>query len=53
MEKAGVPEMYIGMSTMWGTAISEQTMDKEDDTLANFLNRKPTSIRQFIQQVYS
>lgn len=53
MEKAGVPEMYIGMFTMWGTALAEQTMDKEDDTLSNFLNRKPTSVRQFITKVYS
>ena len=53
MEKAGVPEMYIGMFTMWGNAIAEQTMDKDDDTLSNFLNRKPTSVSQFIAKVYS
>lgn len=53
MEKAGVPEMYIGMFTMWGTAIAQQTMDKENDTLSNFLNRKPTSVSQFIAKVYS
>lgn len=53
MEKAGVPEMYIGMFTMWGTALAQQTMNKEDDTLSTFLNRKPTSIGQFIAKVYS
>ncbi|MCD0472622.1 SDR family oxidoreductase [Flavobacterium sp. JAS] len=53
MEKAGVPEMYIGMFTMWGTAIAQQTMDKDDDTLSNFLNRKSTSVSQFIAKVYS
>lgn len=53
MEKAGVPEMYIGMFTMWGTALAQQAMDKEDDTLSTFLNRKPTSISQFVSKVYS
>ncbi|MET3114184.1 NAD(P)H dehydrogenase (quinone) [Pedobacter sp. CG_S7] len=53
MEKAGVPDMYISMFMMWGTAIAQQTMDKEDDTLSNFLNRKPTSVSQFIAKVYS
>ena len=53
MEKSGVPEIYIGMLTMWGTALAQQTMDKEDDTLAAFLKRKPTSISQFIAKIYS
>ncbi|RWY51616.1 SDR family oxidoreductase [Mucilaginibacter gilvus] len=53
MEKAGVPEMYIGMLAAWGTALAEETMDKEDGTLSTFLNRKPTSINQFIAKVYS
>lgn len=53
LEKAGVPEMYIGMFVMWGTALAQQTMDKEDNTLATFLNRKPTSVSEFIAKVYN
>jgi NAD(P)H dehydrogenase (quinone) len=53
LEKAGVPEIYIGMFTMWSTALKQQTMDKEDDTLSTFLDRKPTSVSQFIEKVYS
>jgi NAD(P)H dehydrogenase (quinone) len=53
LEKAGIPEMYIGMFTMWSTALKQQTMDKEDGTLSTFLNRKPTSVSQFIGNIYS
>ena len=53
MEKAGIPEMYIGMFTMWSTALKQQTMDKEDDSLSTFLNRKPTAVSQFIENIYS
>lgn len=53
MEKAGILEMYVAMFTMWGKAIAQQTMDKEDNTLSNFLRRKPTSMHQFIAKVYS
>ncbi|HEA22394.1 MAG TPA: SDR family oxidoreductase [Pricia antarctica] len=53
LEKAGIPEMYIGMFDMWSTALKQQTMDEEDDSLTTFLNRKPTSVRQFIRNIYS
>ena len=53
MENTGVPEMYIGMLTMWGAALAQHTMDKEDDTLSTFLNRKPTSVSEFIAKIYS
>lgn len=53
MEKASVPDMFIGMLSIWGTALAEQTMDNEDDTLSTFLNRKPTSVSQFLRKVYS
>jgi NAD(P)H dehydrogenase (quinone) len=52
LRKAGVPDLYIGMFTMWGSALAQGTMDVEDDTLHAFLGRKPTSMAQFINQVY-
>jgi NAD(P)H dehydrogenase (quinone) len=52
LRKAGVPDLYIGMFTMWGSALAQGTMDVEDDTLHAFLGRKPTSMTQFINQVY-
>ncbi|RNI27257.1 SDR family oxidoreductase [Rufibacter immobilis] len=50
--KAGVPDMYIGMFVMWGTAVAEGMMDVEDTTLESLLGRKPTTVKQFIDQVY-
>ena len=51
MKKTGTPEMYIDMFVMWGTAIAQETMDKENDTLSVLLNRKPTSMSQFIKSI--
>ena len=52
LRKAGVPDLYISMFTMWGSALAQGTMDVEDNTLHGFLGRKPTSMVQFINQVY-
>lgn len=52
LKQAGVPEMYIGMFTMWASAVAEGVLDVEDVTLASFLGRKPTTTAQFIAQVY-
>ncbi|GAB3820951.1 SDR family oxidoreductase [Pontibacter rugosus] len=52
LEKAGVPEMYINMFIMWGTAVAEGMMDLEDDSLESLLERKPTSVNQFIRKIY-
>ncbi len=52
LRKLGVPDLYIGMFTMWGSALAQGTMDVEDNTLQVFLGRKPTSIMQFINQIY-
>lgn len=52
LKKAGIPDMHIDMFIMWSTAISQQTMGVEDNTLATFLNREPSSMRQFIGKVY-
>jgi NAD(P)H dehydrogenase (quinone) len=52
LTKFGVPALYIGMFTMWGSALAQGTMDVEDNTLQEILGRKPTSMMQFINQVY-
>lgn len=52
LKKIGVPEMYIGMFTMWAVALSQSTMDAEDETLEKFLGRKPTDTHQYIDLVY-
>ena len=52
MKKFGVPDLYIGMFTMWATALDQGTMDVEDHTLEDFLGRTPTTMRQFIANVY-
>jgi NAD(P)H dehydrogenase (quinone) len=53
LKQFGVPELYIGMFTMWASALSEGTLYGEDDTLARFLGRKPTTVEQFIEHLYA
>lgn len=53
LKQFGVPEMYIGMFTMWATALAQNAMDVEDDTLKSFLGRNPTTLQQFINSVYA
>lgn len=52
LKQAGVPDMYIGMFTMWATAEAQGALDLEDATLSSFLGRKPTTVKQFITSVY-
>lgn len=52
LTQAGVPAVYIGMFSMWASAVAQGMMDREDSTLAAFLGRQPTTTAQFIQQVY-
>lgn len=52
LEKSGVPEMYIEMFVMWGTAVAEGMMDLEDTALETLLGRKPTNVNQFIGKIY-
>nr|WP_199082512.1 SDR family oxidoreductase [Pedobacter sp. ASV19] len=53
MKQIGVPDLYIGLFTMWATAQAQGTMEVVNDTLEGFLGRKPTTMPQFIAQVYS
>ena len=52
LKQADVPDVYIGMFTMWATAQAQGALDFEDATLASFLGRKPTTVKQFINLVY-
>lgn len=52
LRSGSVPDQYIGMFTMWATALSEATMDVDDPTLSKMLGRQPTSVPQFLQQAY-
>ena len=38
---------------MWATGVAQNTMDVEDDTLKSFLGRNPTTLQQFINNVYA
>ncbi|MFD2287859.1 NAD(P)H-binding protein [Pedobacter petrophilus] len=49
----GIPDLYIGMFTMWAVALSQGEMDVEEDTLEKFLGRKPLTVKQFIDRVYA
>jgi NAD(P)H dehydrogenase (quinone) len=53
LKSFGVPDQYIGMFTTWATALSQHTMDADDPALERFLGRKPTTMKQFIDQVYA
>lgn len=52
LKQFGVPDLYIGMFIMWATAQAQGALDVEDATLASFLGRKPTTVRQFIELIY-
>lgn len=52
LKQFGVPDLYIGMFTMWAVAQAQGTMDVADNTLEEFLGRKPTTVNQFIGHVY-
>jgi NAD(P)H dehydrogenase (quinone) len=53
LKSFGVPDLYVGMFTMWASAIKEGALDVVDDTLERFLGRKPKTMLQFLNQVYS
>ncbi len=52
LKQFGVPELYIGMFTMWAVAQAQGVLDFKDATLESFLGRKPTTTKQFIDQIY-
>ena len=44
--------MHIGTFTMWAVALLQNTLDTEDNTLEQFLGRKPTRVQQFMDLFY-
>ena len=52
LKQFGVPELYIGMFTMWAVAQAQDVLDFKDATLESFLGKKPTTTKQFIDRVY-
>ena len=52
LKQFGVPDLYIGMFTTWAVAQAQGMLDFKDATLESFLGRKPTTTKQFIDQVY-
>ncbi len=52
MKGVGVPDLYIGMFTMWATAQAQGALDLEDGTLASLLGRKPIIAKQFLTKIY-
>lgn len=53
LKQFGMPDLYIGMFTMWALAVAQNTMDVEDSTLTQFLGRTPATVKQFIYQLYA
>jgi NAD(P)H dehydrogenase (quinone) len=52
LKQAGVPALYIGLLTDWSLAQAQGALDLTDTTLMSFLGRKPTTAKDFIDQVY-
>jgi NAD(P)H dehydrogenase (quinone) len=53
LSEAGVPEEYIGVFAGFSEAIKEGEFDKISNTLEQLNGNKPTSVRTFLQKVYS
>ena len=53
LKQFDVPAVYIGMFTMWATAQAQGALNLEDATLASFLGREPTTVKEFIKLTYN
>lgn len=52
MKGAGVPDVYVGMFTMWATAQAQGALNLKNDTLASLLGRNPTTMQEFLTKIY-
>ena len=52
LKTAGVPDQYIGMMTMWGSAQAQGALDLKDSTLMELLDRRPTAVKTFIENIF-
>jgi NAD(P)H dehydrogenase (quinone) len=53
LTKAGVPGEYVGMFVGFGAAIQQGEFYADSTDLENLLGRKPVSLEDFLQQVYT
>ena len=53
LSAAGVPDQYIGLFAGFGEGIRQGEFDHTDPVLENLLGRKPTSVREYLQTIYS
>jgi NAD(P)H dehydrogenase (quinone) len=51
--KHNVPEMYINMFAAFAVAFSENTMNVPSKDLTIFLNRKATSVKSYLTEIFS
>lgn len=51
--KAGVPATYAGVFAGFGAAIEQGEFETSSTDLATLLNRKPTSLKEYLQSVYT
>jgi NAD(P)H dehydrogenase (quinone) len=53
LTQGGIPQGYIGLFTLWASAVAQGMLEVEDSTIASFLGRKPTTTAQFLTQEYA
>ncbi|MCH7409868.1 SDR family oxidoreductase [Belliella sp. DSM 111904] len=53
LSKYGVPQDFIGLFSSFAVAQAKGELDTTNDNLEKILNRKPTSIKEFLRQVYT
>ena len=53
LTKAGVPIEYIGMFAGFAEAFKQEEFIKSGTTIESIIGRKPTTISEFLTQVYS
>ena len=53
LKENNVPEEYIGMLTSFSVAQAKGELQLENNTLEQFLGRKPKTVKQYLTEVYS
>lgn len=53
LSNAGVPDEYVGLLTGFAVAQAQGELENESSDLEGLLGRKPTSLKSFIETVYS
>jgi NAD(P)H dehydrogenase (quinone) len=53
LSSAGVPMEYVGMFAGFGEVFKQGELDQTNNLLETLIDRKPTSVTEFLTQVYS